>query len=417
MKIFKLMAIALVAMVGLNSCSKDCDHDFIEYDHSETLVGTWTCLEEDQSEAMVINPDGSFEVTGIMKGGALYEEKGTIKVVNNKVSLAYNSGDVFEGRLELVAGKSLSIVFNEENDIRLTYDYCENDLSDEIVGMWVCNEGLSGEEKDMGIITYSEDGKAMFTGNNVTENNDNLVGLESTYKVVGNILFQTISYPSNSGVDSYMAIKLTYAPNSTSLGDVMTQTTYLPKADGVQKSTSSWLRIKQSLDLTGKTYDYSTAYVTSAKGKDEDFTIMGNTFNIAKIKAYDFDKMFSANLFCVELNANSFNYKLRLDNGQYTGFDTPMTIDGNKVTLDMSAINPALRKVEMHMFQDANDTQVHFYMHTDAFINYFANMEVYTLILEGKINQTDEAAIAKVFADMEARVESINVSFVMKARK
>ena len=417
MKIFKLMAIALVAMVGLNSCSKDCDHDFIEYDHSETLVGTWTCLEEDQSEAMVINPDGSFEVTGIMKGGALYEEKGTIKVVNNKVSLAYNSGDVFEGRLELVAGKSLSIVFNEENDIRLTYDYCENDLSDEIVGMWVCNEGLSGEEKDMGIITYSEDGKAMFTGNNVTENNDNLVGLESTYKVVGNILFQTISYPSNSGVDSYMAIKLTYAPNSTSLGDVMTQTTYLPKADGVQKSTSSWLRIKQSLDLTGKTYDYSTAYVTSAKGKDEDFTIMGNTFNIAKIKAYDFDKMFSANLFCVELNANSFNYKLRLDNGQYTGFDTPMTIDGNKVTLDMSAINPALRKVEMHMFQDANDTQVHFYMHTDAFINYFANMEVYTLIMEGKINPADSTAVAKVFADMEARVESINVSFVMKARK
>ena len=417
MKIFKLMAIALVAMVGLNSCSKDCDHDFIEYDHSETLVGTWTCLEEDQSEAMVINPDGSFEVTGIMKGGALYEEKGTIKVVNNKVSLAYNSGDVFEGRLELVAGKSLSIVFNEENDIRLTYDYCENDLSDEIVGMWVCNEGLSGEEKDMGIITYSEDGKAMFTGNNVTENNDNLVGLESTYKVVGNILFQTISYPSNSGVDSYMAIKLTYAPNNTSLGDIMTQTTYLPKADGVQKSTSSWLRIKQSVDLTGKTYDYSTAYVTSAKGKDEDFTIMGNTFNIAKIKAYDFDKMFSANLFCVELNANSFKYKLRLDNGQYTGFDTPMTIDGNKVTLDMSAINPALRKVEMHMFQDANDTQVHFYMHTDAFINYFANMEVYTLIMEGKINPADSTAVAKVFADMEARVESINVSFVMKARK
>jgi ribosomal protein L23 len=214
-----------------------------------------------------------------------------------------------------------------------------------------------------------------------------------------------------------MAIKLTYAPNGTSLGDIMTQTTYLPREDGVHESISSWLRVKQSLNLTGKTYDYSSAYVTNAKGKDEDFTIMGNTFNIAKIKAYDFDKMFSANLFCVELNANSFKYKLRLDNGQYTGFDTPMTIDGNKVTLDMSAINPVLRKVEMHMFQDANDTQVQFYMHTDAFINYFANMEVYTLIMEGKINQSDAAAVEKVFTDMEARVESINVSFVMKARK
>ena len=127
--------------------------------------------------------------------------------------------------------------------------------------------------------------------------------------------------------------------------------------------------------------------------------------------------MFGGDLFCVELNANSFKYKLRLDNGQYTGFDTPMTVDGNKVILDMSAINPALRKVEMYMFQDANDTQVHIYMHTDAFINYFANMEVYTLILEGKINPSDSAAIAKVFADMEARIESINVTFVMKVRK
>ena len=418
MKNLKLLVVALVAMFGFSSCNKDCGHEFIEYDYNEALIGTWTCLEEDQSEAMVINPDGSFNVTGIMQGGYMYESKGTIKVVNNKVSLVFEGDeDVTEGRLELVAGKSLSIVINEEYDIRLTYDYCDNDLADEVVGMWVCNEGVSGAEKDMGIITYSEDGKAMFTGNNVTENNDNLSGLESTYKVVGNILFQTISYPSNSGVDSYMAIKLTYAPNNTSLGDIMTQTTYLPKAEGVQKSTSSWIRVKQSLNLTGKTYDYKSAYVTNAKGKDEDFTIMGNTFNINKIKAYDFDKMFGGDLFCVELNANSFKYKLRLDNGQETGFDTPMTIDGNKVTLDMNAINPALRKVEMYMFQDANDTQVHIYMHTDAFINYFANMAVYTLILEGKIDPTDTAAIEKVFADMEARVESINVSFVMKARK
>ena len=29
MKIFKLMAIALVAMLGFNSCSEDCDHNFI----------------------------------------------------------------------------------------------------------------------------------------------------------------------------------------------------------------------------------------------------------------------------------------------------------------------------------------------------------------------------------------------------
>ena len=415
MKIFKLMAIALVAMLGFSACEKDCDHDFIEVDHSKDLVGTWTCLTADYAEALVIKADGSVVSTGVENGEYWDGVKGSIKTTNNKMTLLFEDNDNYEGRFEMICGEAFTIF--DENGEHLTYRYCENDLADEVVGMWVCNEGLSGAEKDMGIITYSEDGKAMFTGNNVTENNDNLLGLESTYKVVGNILFQTISYPSNSGVDSYMAIQLTYAPNGISLGDIMTQTTYLPKADGVHKSISSWVRVKEGLNLTGKTYDYKSAYVTNAKGKDEDFTIMGNTFNIAKIKGYDFDKMFSANLFCVELNANSFKYKLRLDNGQYTGFDTPMTIDGNKVTLDMSAINPALRKVEMHMFQDANDTQVHIYMHTDAFINYFANMEVYTLVLEGKIDPTDTAAIEKVFADMEARVESINVSFVMKARK
>ena len=412
MKFFKFLAVALVAMVGLNSCSKDCDHEFIEHDYSKDLVGTWTYLNGEQAEAMVIKADGSFEVTGVMKGGSLYEEKGTIKVVNNKVTLAFDGDkETFEGRLELVAGKSLSLVMFDDNDVRLTYNYCENDLADEIVGMWVCNDsGLPGVENHMGITTYSANGKMTMTTAKSEFIADGLVNAESDYKVVGNLMFITISAGEKP---MYIARELTYSPDATTVGDIMTLKTY--EETGLR--TSSWLRVKQSLNLTGKTYDYSSAYVTSAKGKDEDFTIMGNTFNIDKIKAYDFDKMFGGDLFCVELNANSFKYKLRLDNGQYTGFDTPMTIDGNKVTLDMNAINPALRKVEMYMFQDANDTQVQIYMHTDAFINYFANMAVYTLILEGKIDPTDTAAIEKVFADMEARVESINVSFVMKARK
>ena len=80
----------------------------------------------------------------------------------------------------------------------------------------------------------------------------------------------------------------------------------------------------------------------------------------------------------------------------------------------MSSEIPVCRKVEMYMFQDADDSQLHMYMPTSSFINYFANMEL-SLIAEGKINPADAAAAEKVFADMEARVESINVSFVMKA--
>ena len=55
------------------------------------------------------------------------------------------------------------------------------------------------------------------------------------------------------------------------------------------------------------------------------------------------------------------------------------TVDGNKVTLDFSAENPACRKVDMYMFQDKDDTQLHIYMPAKSFINYFANLEILTI--------------------------------------
>ena len=191
MKIFKLMVVALVAMLGFTACDKDCDHNFIEHDHSEALVGTWTYIAEGGlAEAMVINPNGSFTTTGIMKGGYLYEEKGNIKVVNNKVSLVFEGDtDVIEGRLELVAGKSLSIVINEEYDIRLTYDYCANDLSDEILGMWVSELQAPTENGEAMIVhTFMDNGKATFTGFG-TFVDEYLVNEETTYKVIGDLLF------------------------------------------------------------------------------------------------------------------------------------------------------------------------------------------------------------------------------------
>ena len=54
----------------------------------------------------------------------------------------------------------------------------------------------------------------------------------------------------------------------------------------------------------------------------------------------------------------------------------------------MSAVNPACRSVEMYMFQDQDDCQLHIYMLTSAFINYFANLDVIALVTEGKIDPT-----------------------------
>ena len=408
MKNLKLLVVALVAMLGFTACNKDCGHDFIEHDFTKELVGTWTYVQGEQAEAIEIKADGTFAITGVMIHGALYEEKGTIKVVNNKVTLAYDSGDVFEGRLELVAGKSLSIVLFEEDNIRLDYDYCAKDLSEEIVGMWVYND----VKEAMRIHTFDNNGSATFTG--WSEYLGEFSVLEdSNYRVVGDLVFQGFSNEEDS-FTKYIAAKLIYAPNGTAYGDIMTFKSY--SSDGTE-SVQSWLRVKQHLNLTNKVYAYKSAYISNVKGKDEDFSIMGYPFNIAKIKTSDFDVMFGSDLLLAEFpNSNTMKHRFHI-NGQDAGFDATIAVKDNKVTIDMSVVNPALRKVDMYMFQDKDDTQLHMYMPTASFINYFANMELYALILEGKIDSADTAAVEKVFADMAARIESINVSFVFKALK
>ena len=407
MKIFKFMTLALVAMLGFSSCSEDCDHEFYDVDHSADLVGTWTCLTADYAEALVIKADGSAVSTGVEDGEYWENVAGTIVVKNGTVTMTFNDNDNFKGHFDIVPGVAFSI-YNEEGK-HMTYRYCENDLADEVVGMWVCHEGLPGVENDMAIKTYSENGKYTLTTQASAFIPEDIVGAEADYVIIGDLLFMHIA-------PQHLVARLTYTPNGTTLGDIMTETLYAPSDNGDVYLTSTWLRVKQNLNTTGKTYDYSSAYVTNAKGADENFSILGHTFNIAKIVAGDFDIMLRSVLFCLETKANSIKQHFLVD-GVEGNIETPITVDGNKVTIDYSDVNPALRKVEMYMFQDADDSQLHMYMHTDAFINYFANLEVVTLLQAGKINQSDAAAVEKVFADMEARVESINVSFVLKARK
>jgi hypothetical protein len=405
MKNFKFWAIALVAILGLNSCSEDCDHEFIEHDFTQELVGTWTYVNGEQAEAMVIKADGSFTTTGVMIYGALYEEKGTIKVVNNKVTLAFDGDkETFEGRLEFVAGKSMSLVMFDDNDVRLTYDYCDKDLSDEIVGMWVCNDA----KDNMRIHSFDENGNAVFTG--WSEYLGEFSVLEnSNYKVVGDLIFQGFS-----NGEKYIASKLVYDPNGNAYGNIMLFKNSL--FDGTE-SVQSWLRIKQNLNLAGKAYDYNNTYVSNVKGLDEDMTMMGHTFNIGKMEGKNLDKMLKTLLFAVEFpNANTIKYQYHY-NGQTLVFEAPIVVDGNKVTIKMSEFSPYYRDVDMYMFQDQDDCQLHMYMPTYAFINYFANMDLAALTVTGDIDLTDAAAVEAIFERMDERVESINVSFTFKATK
>ena len=159
MKKFLLFSMmALVAMCGLNSCSEDCDHDMIEYDHSADLVGTWTCMDEDFAEALVISADGSVVSTRLFSDEYREGVKGKIVVDHGNVNLTFEDGGNFKSHFDIIPGVAFSF-FNEEGE-RLTYNYCANDLADEVIGMWVLNEGVAG----MAIQTYQEDGKSIFTG-------------------------------------------------------------------------------------------------------------------------------------------------------------------------------------------------------------------------------------------------------------
>ena len=413
MKKIKFLMLVLVAAFGFTACEKDCDHEFIEYDYSKALVGTWTYVSDDGlAEAMVIKEDGSFAVIGIMEGGSSYEVKGTVKVVNNKVYLAYEGDtEVFDARLELVAGKSMSIVFNDENDIRLTYDYCKEDLSEEIVGMWVCNDGLTD---GITIMSYSDNGKSTMTTANALGTSNPLVNMESDYVVVGDLVFMTLPNADVVGSEpKYTAARMIYTPNGTSAGDIMTHKKYIPSGNDLKESVMSFLRVKQNLELHDMKYDYMKTFVTNVKGEDKDIPFLNTSFNFAKMDGSIIDKFLKSTLFAVEFpDANTLKYSF-LVNGQTTPMTAPVEVEGNKMTIKMSANGAAFQDVVVYTFQDKDNTQMHLYMPTSSFEKFFANTSVYVMLGNGQLDINDTEAIAGVYKTVADAVESINLSLVM----
>ena len=410
-----LLMFAAVATL-FTACNKetDCGHDFIEHDFSKDIVGTWTYVADNgQAEAMVIKADGSFTTTGVMKGGSLYEEKGTIKVVNNKVTLAFDGDkETFEGRLEFVAGKSLSLVMFDDNATRLTYDYCENDLSDEIVGMWVCHEGLPGVENDMAVVSYSENGKMTMTTQASAFIPADLVNTVYSYVVVGDLLFMNVE---EDGIYKYAA-RLAYTPNGNALGDIFTQTLYTPTENGIVKVTSTFLRVKQHLELPGTKCDYIKTFVTNVKGEDKDIPFLNSSFNFAKMDGSIIDKFLKSTLFAVEFpDANTLKYSFLVD-GQSNPIAVPIEVEGNLITIKMSENGP-YQDVEIYTFQDQDNTQMHLYMPTSSFEKFFANTSVHVMLGSGQLSENDTEAIAGVYKTIADAVESINLSLVMSKTK
>ena len=403
MKIFKFLAIALMAMVGFSSCSNDCDHDFIEHDHSADLVGTWTFTDGDFAEALVISADGSVVSTRLFSDEYREGVKGKIVVENNNVNLTFEDGGNFKSHFDIIPGVAFSF-FNEEGE-RLTYNYCANDLADEVIGMWVLNDGVAG----MTIQTYQEDGKSIFTGYSLGAN-DYLTNMESTYKVVGNLMFQKTG-------DRYFVTRLTYVPNGTAMGDILSTTATILVNGNYVTSTYSFLRIKQHLELAGQKYDYIKTYVSNVKGEDKDIPFLNTSFNFAKMDGSIIDKFLKSILFTVEFpNENTINYSFLLE-GQNMPMSAPIEVVGNKMTIKMSANDPIFHDVVVYTFQDQDNSQMHMYMPTSSFEKFFANTSVSVMLGYGQLDKNDADAIAGVYQSVADAVHSINLSIVMSKSK
>ena len=416
MKIFKLMAVALVAMLGFTACDKDCDHNFIEHDFTQDIVGTWTCVEAENefAEALVIKADGSVEVKGSVNG-EYWESKGTIKVVNNKMIYNLENGDEWEGRFELVAGESFSMVLDDELDIRYTYQYCKNDLADEIVGMWVCKDGgLPGVDNDMLIMTFSENGKMTMTTPKSAFIPFDYVNEEVDYVIVGDLLFKNF-YGENpaEGYIRCQPSRLTYSSNETALGDMLIEHIHAPYQNATLELNVSYVRVKQNLELPGTKYDYRATYVTNVKGEDKDIPFLNTSFNFAKMDGSIIDKFLKSILFTVEFpEANKIKYSYLLE-GKNIVIDAPIEVDGNKMTIKMSANNPAYQDVDMYAFQDQDNTQMHWYMPTTSFEKFFGNTSVALMLGYGQLDKDDTEGIANIYKTIADAVESINLSLVM----
>lgn len=410
MKALKKLSIAVMALMVLASCNKN---KWIETDYSNDIVGTWTCVEAGYAEALVIKADGTIISTGL-EGERYWEDvKGTYEMVNNKMTMKFEDNDNFEGRFEMIPGETMVLI--EEDGERNTYRYCTEDLSEEIVGMWVCTETPSAEENDMLIMTYKEDGTTLFSGY-FYEADGFGANMEASYKVIGDLLIHkqpdiAIEY----GMVQYSGMRLIYSPNATSLGDVMSLNAYAIVENQFIETITSWLRVKQYLNLAGKKYDYSAVYVSNVSGTDEEFDLMGHTFSFAEMEGVMMDKILKTLLFTVEFpDANTIKYSCYFD-GEFKSIEIPIAVEGNKVTLKMSENNSVYRDLDVYSFQDVDDCQLHMYMTRTAFVNFISNIQIAIMSEMGVIDITDTAAVEAVFNRIDNAIHSINLSFVMKS--
>lgn len=389
MKIFKILLVALVAMIGLGSCSKDCDHDFIEHDYTEELVGTWSVIGPDAAEALVIKADGTMEFTGVYEG-EYFESYARYEVVNNRITLIWDDGTKDEGRLNVVDGSSFSIIIDEETGAGYYFTYCHEDFSDKIIGSWLTQTDETSE-----IWSYHADGTSDCAAYYYHSDEQFETFVTGTYKLVGDILFETVHY--GEGMALSFGSRISYTPGGSPFGDVLTNTILSMNGDEVEETVASVVRVKPSLHLAGTKYSYSSCNVTNVKGADMD--------------GKGLDKMLNALLFDMEFpDANQLNYSYFSET-----FNAPVEVEGNKLTVKMSSKVPTLKDVTFYAFQSTDCSQMHLCMDATAFENFYTNMQA--MLMDAHDEQfdiTDAESVNAIHTAICNAVETIKLTITME---
>ena len=406
MKNLRFIAIAIVAILSFTTCEKDCGHDFIEHDYTKDLVGTWSVIGPDSAEALVIKADGTMEFTGIHER-KLIESTARYELANNRMKIFWDDGSEDEGRLDVVAGCDFSLTIDEETGAGYYFAYCNEDFSDEIIGSWLTQTDNTSE-----IWTYREDGTTGCTAYYYHLDEQYETAVTGTYKLVGDILFETVVY--GEGMTLSFGSRISYAPNGSPFGDVLTNTSLSMSGDEVEETVASVVRVKPSLDLAGKKYDYSSCDITNVKGADMDIEFMGYKFNFAEMDGSGLHKMLNAILFNIEFpDANQLNYSYVSET-----FNTPVETDGNKLTIKMSAKMPALKDVTFYTFQSTDGAQMHLCMDETAFVNFYTNMQAILMdAVDEQFDITDADSVNAIYNNIDNAVETIKLTIVMSKAK
>ena len=146
-------------MALLMACFTACNNN-AAVDYSEYIVGTWTAHLTNYAEALVFNADGTMQthIAGpndedLSVIDQYFEDHGTYTVKGNKLTMVWSDGTKYDITITISPYKLLAFDY-DGNGIDFDYDYCEEDLADEVVGMWVCTDGPTDNENDMMIQTF-----------------------------------------------------------------------------------------------------------------------------------------------------------------------------------------------------------------------------------------------------------------------